>query len=419
MEKNSAPKFPARALSRLMCPMSLGSVLPISKPSSRKRCGVSACVSTTIAESLMAFALAETGLSWARASVLKRHARMANRNRKIFMRCVECTGDCIWPTYLCHPERNMPVSEANRHAQSRDLVVRLHDPPACQGVLTKIVGRYPEPDRAKDLAWSGTTPASRQIPRAARDDVRLHKRFHRRLDAARNWRLHIYQRLRQRDLLKPTLHPQIQSKIPVRRRMLLLLDPPPRRLFGTNALQNPPRLPQAVGIFDDTLHLVLPRKRTPIQNHNPRRIFPQQISSGLEHHFHAKIILLSRELNVCGSKQRAPDLVFIQHSSMHTRRQCSRKRTFPRAGKSRHHDNHWFCGENLLRIAGEIFNDVGIVFLRTLARQHARFAPVCIAVRDRDVEHPLAPLFFGLDQAHVFHRQHILFNPFHLLTGHA
>src|ERR1700722_8347488 len=51
MEKNSAPRLPRFALSRLMCPMSLGSLEPRSKFSSRKRCGVSACVSMMRAES--------------------------------------------------------------------------------------------------------------------------------------------------------------------------------------------------------------------------------------------------------------------------------------------------------------------------------------------------------------------------------
>src|ERR1700674_966570 len=60
MEKNSAPRLPRRALSRLRWPMSLGSVEPMSKFSSRKRCGVSAWVSTTRAESWRARARALT-----------------------------------------------------------------------------------------------------------------------------------------------------------------------------------------------------------------------------------------------------------------------------------------------------------------------------------------------------------------------
>ena len=46
--KKSAPRFPRWALSRLIWPKSLGSVEPMSKPSSRNRCGVSAWVSITM-----------------------------------------------------------------------------------------------------------------------------------------------------------------------------------------------------------------------------------------------------------------------------------------------------------------------------------------------------------------------------------
>src|SRR5277367_2879157 len=79
MEKNSAPRFPARALSRLMWPTSLGSVEPMSKFSSRKRCGVSAWVSITIAESWMARALGLTAEVWVKAGVEVR-IRRAQRN---------------------------------------------------------------------------------------------------------------------------------------------------------------------------------------------------------------------------------------------------------------------------------------------------------------------------------------------------
>src|ERR1035438_1460745 len=48
MEKNSAPRLPLRAVSRLKLPSPSGSLR--SKPSSTKRCGVSACVSMTMAE---------------------------------------------------------------------------------------------------------------------------------------------------------------------------------------------------------------------------------------------------------------------------------------------------------------------------------------------------------------------------------
>src|SRR5277367_322633 len=67
MEKNSAPRLPARALSRLMLPTSLGSVEPMSKFCSRNRCGVSAWVSITIAESWMARALGLTCDVWEKA----------------------------------------------------------------------------------------------------------------------------------------------------------------------------------------------------------------------------------------------------------------------------------------------------------------------------------------------------------------
>src|SRR5215472_6235196 len=63
MEKNSAPRLPRRALSRLIWPTSLGSVEPMSKPSSRNRWGVSACVSMIRAESWMARALGLTPAS--------------------------------------------------------------------------------------------------------------------------------------------------------------------------------------------------------------------------------------------------------------------------------------------------------------------------------------------------------------------
>src|SRR6185369_1828333 len=60
IEKNSAPRFPARTLSRLIWSESLGSEVPISKPRSRNRWGVSAWVSITIAESCNARACALT-----------------------------------------------------------------------------------------------------------------------------------------------------------------------------------------------------------------------------------------------------------------------------------------------------------------------------------------------------------------------
>ncbi len=54
----------------------------------------------------------------------------------------------------------MPVSEANRHAQSRDPCGDLH--------YEQCLRRHPEPERARDLACSGTTPAPRQIPMSSR-----------------------------------------------------------------------------------------------------------------------------------------------------------------------------------------------------------------------------------------------------------
>jgi len=48
--KNSLQDCPAFALSRLMWPESLGSVDPMRSFASRKRCGVSAWVSMTMAE---------------------------------------------------------------------------------------------------------------------------------------------------------------------------------------------------------------------------------------------------------------------------------------------------------------------------------------------------------------------------------
>src|ERR1700691_2895086 len=85
MEKNSAPRLPARALSRLMWPISLGSVEPISKFSSRKRCGVSAWVSITIAESWMARAFAlmfDELVVWVKAKADTRISSAERRRKK-------------------------------------------------------------------------------------------------------------------------------------------------------------------------------------------------------------------------------------------------------------------------------------------------------------------------------------------------
>src|SRR5258708_4682849 len=88
MEKNSAPRFPRLALSRLMCPTSSGFVEPMSKFSSRKRCGVSAWVSTIRAESWIARALALMGVSGALAGLAGTCAEAreaaSRRSRDIF-----------------------------------------------------------------------------------------------------------------------------------------------------------------------------------------------------------------------------------------------------------------------------------------------------------------------------------------------
>ena len=51
IEKKSAPRFPPRALSRLICPYVVGIRVANIEVLSRKRCGVSACVSMIRAES--------------------------------------------------------------------------------------------------------------------------------------------------------------------------------------------------------------------------------------------------------------------------------------------------------------------------------------------------------------------------------
>src|SRR5580700_4350919 len=99
MEKNSAPRLPRWALSRLRLPTSLGSVEPMSKPSSRKRWGVSAWVSTTMADSWMARALALTVMSggfvdWATAGET---ARIRHDIKRILQLVIELEFQRVAP----------------------------------------------------------------------------------------------------------------------------------------------------------------------------------------------------------------------------------------------------------------------------------------------------------------------------------
>ena len=47
------------------------------------------------------------------------------------------------------------------------------------------------------------------------------------------------------------------------------------------------------------------------------------------------------------------------------------------------------------------------------------FAPIGIAARDHDVEYPLMPLFFGLNQSERLHVDKLAFDPVDLILRHA
>src|SRR5438876_11929179 len=75
--------------------------------------------------------------------------------------------------------------------------------------------------------------------------------------------------------------------------------------------------------------------------------------------------------------------------------------------------------ELLLYARRHFARDGGVFFAGGFARQHARFAPICVVARDRNMEYPLMTLFFRLDQAEFFERHHVVLHPLDLLAAHA
>src|SRR5215469_8080860 len=161
--------------------------------------------------------------------------------------------------------------------------------------------------------------------------------------------LRIHNDLWQRNFLKPRLHPQVQRKITVARRMILPLDPSARRVLRTHTLHDPTVLPQSPGMFHDTLNLVPARKWTAIKKHIPCPVLSHDVSLRLQHDTHAEVILLGGILNIGGREQCPPDLIFVENNSRGLFRQGPRERAFARSGQTRHHHNHGkFSGRNYL-----------------------------------------------------------------------
>src|SRR5437763_14189450 len=75
--------------------------------------------------------------------------------------------------------------------------------------------------------------------------------------------------------------------------------------------------------------------------------------------------------------------------------------------------------ELLLYARRHFARDGGVFFAGGFARQHARFAPICVVARDGNMEYPLMTLFFRLDKAEFLARQHVIIHTLELLAAHA
>ncbi len=121
---------------------------------------------------------------------------------------------------------------------------------------------------------------------------------------------------------------------------------------GTDALENPPRLAEFTGKFEDEVDLVVAGKWTAVEEDAARRIFLQEETGGVEHDLHYEVVLRGGEFDVGRGEEGGADFIFAEDGPLGATGQFASKRGLAGSGETRHENNHlegivakagWIC----------------------------------------------------------------------------